>query len=187
MSAEEKEQANQARRDYADLHSQKEGPEYERLGLLALEQRFAQIFKKATFALGLEAVTFHLLEEVGEVVEALTSLYTYEADDDTPLETLRQTWEDRRFELEEELADSLSWLFAVSAKFREVFEVFDAYTDHTTTYALQMNIASHLGKRHRSQSDGQMRCFKCGGDECSCTIKLVLDNASANSLTGRGL
>lgn len=181
LTTKQKQRAKKRRVEYAAYHLARGASDYGKLSLRDLELRFALIFRRNLFALDLEHVTFHFLEEVGEVVEAITDLYTFQTGKDTPPESLKDQWTAGLAELEEELADSFSWLFAVSSKFREVFQVFDSYTKNTIT-ARQMTIASHLKERHMRDRDKLMRCWDCGSAVCTCKIKLIIDGDEAERL-----
>jgi NTP pyrophosphatase (non-canonical NTP hydrolase) len=185
LSPEQKKEAKRQRREYADSLWENRKSDYHSLNLKELEERFERIFRRSIFALDLEHVTFHFLEEVGEVAEALTRLYTYKVKKDTPPETLSKEWRSRLPDLEDELADSFSWLFAVSSKFRDIFKMFDGFS-RNTKFAERMYIAEHLKKRHMRESDSVMKCYDCGADHCACSIKLVTDDDSAQKLTQGG-
>lgn len=156
--------------------------DYGVISLKELEERFEKIFRRTIFALDLEHVTFHFLEEVGEVTESLIYLYTYDKPKSTPPETLSEDWKSRLADLEGELADSFSWLFSVSSKLRDVFKIFDKCTGQTT-FADRMFVSEHLGKRHMHPANKQMKCFDCGSTLCSCPIKLILDDESAEKIS----
>ncbi len=184
LTPEQKKEAKEKRLEYAKKMLTSKKVDYDKISLIELEDRFSTIFKRNIFALDLEQVTFHFLEEVGEVVEALTALYTFKGENGgKPEEELRPEWQKRLADLEEELADSFSWLFAVSSKFRDVFSIFDAYTK-VSTHAKEMFVASHLIKRHRRESDSLMKCYVCGSSPCNCQIRLIIGDDSANKLTG---
>jgi NTP pyrophosphatase (non-canonical NTP hydrolase) len=177
-TVEQKQGSKRSRREYADRNSSHEA-HYCGLTLLDLERRFESIFRRNIFALDLEDVAFHFLEEVGEVVEAITQLYTYsKTPSNTAAEDLHDRWLDARLELEEELADAFSWLFAISSKFRDLFATFDLYTGNTA-YAAEMTIAAHLQRRHMNQANGRMICFDCEATVCICEIKLVTSDKEA--------
>lgn len=178
LTPEQKTEAKMHRRDYAQLHWA--DSDYGVLSLKELEDRFALMFRRNTFAMDLETLAFHFLEEVGEVAEALTDLYTYV---NVAESSLGEEWQARRFELEEELADSFSWLFAISSKFRDIFQVFDSYTENTHI-AQDMYIASHLRKRHMSDATSLMICWDCKQAVCGCNIRLIVTDPEADEILG---
>ena len=90
--------------------------------MIALEEMFFRIFRRNIFAFPIEAIGFHLMEEIGEVSIGVTRVYTYV--DQRPS---RMEWLKRIRELEAEIADVLSWLFSLSSKLRETFRMFDRY------------------------------------------------------------
>ena len=181
LTPEEKTEAKRQRRQYADTFWEQEKTDYQSLSLRKLEERFEKMFRRSIFALDLEHVTFHFLEEVGEVTEALTHLYTYKVDKDTPPESLSGQWRERLPDLEDELGDSFSWLFSVSSKLRDVFKMFDSAAK-VTDLARQMYVAEHLKKRHMREIDSLMKCYDCGAHQCTCRIKLITDDESAEKL-----
>ncbi len=182
LTDEQKSEAKRLRREHADRAWTEGRSDYQKLSLMQLERRFEHIFKRSIFAQDLEHVTFHFLEEVGEVTQELTNLYTYRVPAETAPETLTEDWRSRRPDYEDELADSFSWLFAVSSKLRDTFKVFDNFSG-TTKFAEHMHIVGHLIKRHRREFDSHMKCYVCGDDVCHCQFNLITDDDSADKIT----
>ena len=80
--------------------------------LLAYNRMFDTIFENNTILSSISDITFHLLEEVGEVGEALNNIYI--------LRKTNRFIEEKKinaiYQLEEELADVFSWLTALLMK-----------------------------------------------------------------------
>ncbi|HEY32936.1 MAG TPA: hypothetical protein G4O10_07505 [Dehalococcoidia bacterium] len=77
LSDDQKEGADKKRREYATQYLEKGICEYSSLSVKQIEERFEKIFRRNIFASDLEHVTFHLLEEVGEVTATLIKLYIH--------------------------------------------------------------------------------------------------------------
>ncbi len=174
-TSKQKAETKKIRRQWAEAHFI--NCDYGKISMIELESRFGNIFQRNIFSQSLESMAFHLLEEVGEMAESIVSLYTYQAQ--RPSQT---SWLERVSELEEELADCFSWLFAVSRKFQNVFEVFDNYLENKTTVSKNMFIANHIRDRHRHNASKQLCCFDCQAAECTCKINIIQDDLAANRI-----
>lgn len=115
----ETEKANMAAlRAYAREHKPTDGSKH---GMDALEGMFGTIYSANISVTSIESIGFHLLEEVGEIAEALANLYTYRAEN----EINPQTVDERKLDLENEIADTFSWIFSLSKKLQDVFALAD--------------------------------------------------------------
>jgi len=91
-------------------------------GIDQWQDMFARIFEANLRHLTLTSIAFHLLEEMGEVSDAMVRMYTYTEGDFVPGEpSWRQIW------LEDELADVSSWLFALVKKLDAVRQKANEY------------------------------------------------------------
>ena len=87
-----------------------------------LQNMFEKIYQANIDSSPLDFIAFHLLEEVGEVSNALIRLYTYtESSTSQPSELYLQ----RVGNLESELADVISWIFAVCLKVKYLCQAYD--------------------------------------------------------------
>ncbi len=112
-------------------------------------------------------IALHLLEEMGEVSDALTRTYSYSESSFVPDEP---SW--RQFRLEEELSDVSSRLFVLAQKLNS-----EAHRDD----ALLSQIIWH---RYGSDALKSFVCWKCGKTSCSCQIIIVPLDRSIEELRG---
>lgn len=83
---------------------------------------FGEIFSANLRHLSMSDIAFHLLEELGEVSDAMVRMYTFKKGEVAEGELgWKQRW------LEEELADVSSWLFALVEKVNTIPEVANEY------------------------------------------------------------
>lgn len=86
------------------------------------QRMFGGVFGSNLRHLDMTDIAFHLLEELGEVSDAMVRMYTYKEEEFLPGEVRwRQIW------LEEELADVSSWLFALVEKANWITEIANEY------------------------------------------------------------
>ncbi len=169
---EEKAEAEKALRDFAEEHKD------DKVKILAdLEEMFASLYAANYDNLSLEFIAFHLLEEIGEVSDALIRLYSYDINK-TPDPV--QIFENRRAHLESEIADVISWIFAVSIRVKLLFQVYDKlprkvglepFETASTHRAPQINFANILWNRYGDRNTGFLYCPTCGKGECDCKLR----------------
>lgn len=105
---------DQYRLHFANLTREK----YKVRGIQNHEKMFESLYSHAYQVYSLQTIAFHLLEEVGEVTQALKDCYTFDTDREPFSEALFQR---RKLKLEEEIADVISWIFALILKIRRVY------------------------------------------------------------------
>lgn len=180
---EEKAETEMALRDFAENHKDNKVEK-----LAGLEEMFASLFVANYENLPLESIAFHLLEEVGEVSDALIRMYTYNTNR-TP--DPGQIFESRRAHLESEIADVVSWIFAVSIKVKLLFKIYDKlpskvglepFETTSTPRAQQINLANILWNRYGDRNTGFLYCPSCGRDECDCKLKFYKTKKAIESL-----
>lgn len=114
LSTEEKMLIREELRKYAKRHKPSDAT---MLNLNRFQTMFAKIFEANIYLTSIENIGFHLLEEVGEIAEALCGIYTYKSSKEVnSLTRLRKL-----SELENEIADAFSWLFALAVKLKDIF------------------------------------------------------------------
>ena len=146
------------------------------------QEMFSTIFKANLPHLTLVDIAFHLLEEIGEVSDAIIRMYTYKKEDfikkDEPL--WRQIW------LEEEFADVFSWLFTLVEKLnlmRETADEYDRWRFGATFVARKpMHLSEIIWKRYGSDDLRRFYCPHCTEPECQCPIVLVPPDRSIAEL-----
>lgn len=181
----EREVIRRRRREYAERVRPKGSKAF---SLDDLENMYFNIFQPAITALTPESIGFHFLEEVGEVSEALTLLYTFREKE----EATRELYELRKLEVENEIADVFSWLFAVSSKLRLIYEKFDRSPKRLypglkvslPRYAPQMRVSKRIWAEYATRQGG-FGCRRCGLLTCICRIFLATKKEDRDVLLGR--
>jgi len=185
LTDEQKEWIKRERREYAKK-TMPTSPEA--FGLDELEKMFCDIFQPAIFAQSVESIGFHFLEEIGEVSEAMTKLYSFKEKSEATL----QLHEARKLEVEEEIADAFAWLFAVSNKLRGIFQLADRAWDRLEPgrklpfqprYADAMWVSERIWAEYRSP-EGVFGCRVCHHPKCDCPIYLVTSAPKIKSMLG---
>lgn len=133
--------------------------------------------------LSLEQIAFHLLEEVGEVAAALQACYRSPVLDGV---SQADALEARLLDLEEELADVISWLFAIALKIRRLIcggavPLLDRLTPESSILkvCVDLDAATSLSEivwaRYGRTPDGEERehlfCPACGDAPCRCDLR----------------
>lgn len=134
---------------------------------------FGSIYEANLRHIDLTDIAFHLLEEMGEVSDAIVRMYTYTEKRPFALDELswRQTW------LEEEIADVSSWLFALVNKLDFIRVTADEYDKwrykdaHVPRESIQLSRI--IWTRYGSDDLTAFYCQKCKKNECECPIHLV--------------
>jgi len=150
-----------------------------------LENMFEGIYTSNILAWPIEGIAFHLFEEIGEVTMAITRMYTYSEDEPNSAE-----YHERLLELENEIADVLSWLFSLSVKLKMVFTSFDSYVKDQYT-GIQLRIAPDirlssaiLHKYCDTTEGGKLFCkTHCKKQPiCTCPIRVFTGTEQASQL-----
>jgi len=170
------------RREYAQRFNPEDPKTY---SLDSLEEMFFNVFEPAITLLSPESIGFHFLEEVGEVSEALTLLYTFKDEK----EATQELYELRKLEVENEIADVFSWLFAVSSKLRLIYGKFDRsperlYPDIEISlprHSPQMWVSKRIWAEYKTRR-GSFGCRICGQSTCGCNIFLATEKKAINKL-----
>jgi NTP pyrophosphatase (non-canonical NTP hydrolase) len=181
-SSPETKKANMAiLRKYAQEYKPVNGSEY---SLDTLQDMFGNIYSANIFATSIESIGFHLLEEIGEIAEALASLYTYRTED----EVNAATRDERILDLENEIADTFSWIFTLSNKLRDVFRLADRTAKKLKLpekfpAAVELNFGRlftlskmiwYMGNYGNEKHD-LLGCRDCNELVCKCPIYLIYD------------
>lgn len=180
---EEKAEAEKALRDFAKEHGA------EKVSRLAeLEKMFTSLYEANHATLSLEAIAFHLLEEVGEVSDALIRLYSYDLSKNPDP---AQFYNSRRLHLESEIADVVSWIFAVSIKVKLLYGVYDKlpsrvgpgpFQEPPPSRAPQVNLANIVWNQYGDKNNGLLYCPTCGKAQCNCRLRFYRTAGATKSL-----
>jgi len=185
LTDEQKEWIRTERREYARQTMPTDRAVF---SLDGLEEMFYGIFQPAIFALSVESIGFHFLEEIGEISQAMTGLYSFK----DKYEAKQELYEARKLDLEGEIADAFSWLFAVSNKLREIFQLADRawdrlYPDHRVPaqprYGEAMWVSERIWAEYQA-SEGVFGCRDCHRPKCECDIYLVTSPPRRKSMLG---
>lgn len=137
------------------------------------QEMFATIFEANLKHIDLPSAAFHLLEEVGEVSDAMARMYTYRTDEYRPgSPSWAQVW------LEEELADVGSWLFAIVTKADSIRMAADAYErwqgGDSVPPRPQVRLSNIIWRRYGLDELQDFYCVHCRQQsECACPIVLI--------------
>lgn len=137
------------------------------------QNMFSTIYESNLRHLRLEDIAFHLLEEVGEVSDAMARMYTYRKDNFISGEP---SW--RRVLLENELADVSSWLFTLVnslAFMPRVAREYQLYRlKQTALVEEEITLSGIIWNRYGSNDLKKMYCPHCEeAPVCKCPIVLV--------------
>jgi NTP pyrophosphatase (non-canonical NTP hydrolase) len=137
------------------------------------QDMFAKVFAANLRHLSLTDIAFHLLEEVGEVSDAMVRMYTYLEEIAPGEPSWRQIW------LEDELADVSSWLFTLVEKLdcvRQTADEHDRWVFGTNVVERRhIPLSRIIWKRYGSN---ELEDFMCPHPPpqlrvCTCPILIV--------------
>jgi len=122
------------------------------------QEMFGDIYRDTLARLDLRDVSLHLLEEIGEVSDGLVRMYTY-----TPktFVTGEPRW--RQIRLEDEVADTCSWLFALVQRLSG------------------SKLSEIIWDRYGSDAKTAFYCRHCKEERCTCEILLIPSSAHSVS------
>ena len=158
-----------------------------RKSIKELATMFESIFINSYHVFSVQTIAFHLLEEVGEVTQALKDRYTYDNKREpfTPELQIK-----RKLKLEEEIADVFSWIFALMLKLRYVYyqdaqEYFQTLLPKNQPVKIQfdfieqINLAEIIWAKYGRNQDGTLNntmvCTGCYKAPCECKRDLKID------------
>jgi NTP pyrophosphatase (non-canonical NTP hydrolase) len=146
-----------------------------------VQNMFREIYSNVQGVIDIESVAFHLLEEIGEMSQALKDLYTYNNVDEPFTPRLHEI---RRRRLFDELADVFSWLFTLPLKIesslmrpaREYRQLLQK--DSRDSQSVTLNIAEIIWAKYGRTESGanweHLKCPACIDEPCSCGRDLKL-------------
>ncbi len=164
--AREKKQLNKLE-EYASMHSVEKPPTVDEW-----QKMFNDIYEANLEHIDLEDIAFHLLEEVGEVSDAIVRSYTYVGGE---LKGHAPYWR-RRF-LESEIADVASWVFTLVNHLELVPEIareFQKFVFGSTVFREEkITLSRIIWKRYAWPRNSWYCPHVCELPECACPITLV--------------
>lgn len=141
-----------------------------------LQNMFEQIYQANIDSSPLDFIAFHLLEEVGEVSNALIRLYTYTGSSTSPPSKI---YPQRVANLESELADVISWIFAVCLKVKYQCQAYDELAGTAPkspvvpplpSLSLGVNFWEILWRRYGLLDGKSLWCPICRNTICACPV-----------------
>ncbi|MBA7633754.1 hypothetical protein ES703_41325 [subsurface metagenome] len=153
-----------------------------------IQSMFERIFEANIDNLSLESLTFHLLEEIGEVSDALIRVYTYKKDSTPPAAKL---YPQRIANLENELADVVSWIFAICLKVKYLYEAYDELAQLPYRQAMaptpsrlsgSINFWEILWRRYGHPNAKSLWCPVCGVRICECPVTFATDTEKQQAM-----
>jgi NTP pyrophosphatase (non-canonical NTP hydrolase) len=136
------------------------------------QKMFEDVYKANLRHIGLEDIAFHLLEEVGEVSNAVVRSYTYVGGE---LKAGEPYWR-RRF-LESEIADAASWMFTLVNCLELVPEIAREFQKfvfgETVLREEKITLSRIIWKRYAWPRNSWHCPHVCQLPECECPINLV--------------
>ena len=152
-----------------------------------LQNMFEQIYQPNIESSSLESIAFHLLEEIGEVSDTLIRIYTYKNSSLSHSEEYPQ----RISNLESELADVVSWIFALCLKVKYRWEAYDelvtalfqrALAPRAPTISPGMNFWNILLRRYGCPDGKSLWCPICRNTICECKVVFATDPESQRDM-----
>lgn len=142
------------------------------------QQMFQDIYETNLRHLNLTDIAFHLLEEVGEVSDAMVRMYTYDIEG---FQAGEPSW--RQISLENEIADVSSWLFTLVNHLQLIPEIAIVFQKFVFRYTVlketKITLSGIIWRRYGSDDIGSLYCpHACKKQICSCPILLVRDESS---------
>jgi len=145
------------------------------------QQMFQYIYEANLRHLSLTDIAFHLLEEVGEVSNAMVRMYTYNVQKLQELQKGDPVWQ--QISLENEIADVCSWLFTLVNHLQSIVDIAREYQRFVFgTIVLQetkITLSGIIWRRYGSDPQESLYCpHTCKKTICECPIVLVSDKES---------
>ncbi len=150
-------------------------------GIDEWQAMFGEIFEANLAILSLKDIALHLMEELGEASNAMIRMYSYKQETFRPGEP---NW--RQTNLETQLADVFSWLFALVARLNLQRQARDQQRKQPSSSpsvpAPPVRLSEIIWGRYGSEEMHSFYCPFCGKILCSCAIILVPTTRSAEEL-----
>jgi NTP pyrophosphatase (non-canonical NTP hydrolase) len=125
---------------------------------------FAEIYSNSIYSTPIDAIAFHLMEEIGEVARALRGITEYEGALDIRLDLQQiNDLESKKNSFKFELADVFSWLVAVYLKLR-LIEMGIGIKPEQEFRGFSEDIWSQYGL----PEENKVFCARCKKNPCEC-------------------
>jgi len=186
LSREEKRLIQQELRKYAERTKPDTSAEF---GLDAFQERSNKVFAPNLFAISIESTAFHLLEEIGEVCEALSSLYTFDQEEQG---NFKRAYAQKKLDLEDEIADVFSWIFALANKLRDIFSLPDRYfkamfpdAPVQPSFGPYLTLSQVIWETYGNKAHNVLGCRDCNKLVCECNIYLATTESSVQEVLAK--
>ena len=124
-------------------------------------EMFNFVYKGAHFNLSIEAIVLHFMEEVGEVASCIREIR--ETDGTKSRDRLRE-------DIEEELADILSWTASSVSKLDYILGAGTKFTNRTQgRQTADLRLSDIVWNEFKHPTDGYLWCGKCQNRQCKCS------------------
>lgn len=142
----------------------------------AWQEMFQKIFEANLRHLSLTSIAFHLLEEVGEVSDAMVRMYTYT---EPMFQAGEVTW--HKIGLENEIADVCSWLFTLVNHLQVIPDIVKEYEiflyGEEVSKKEEIKLSRIIWGRYGNDQLESFYCPHCKAPEkCACPIVVICDN-----------
>jgi NTP pyrophosphatase (non-canonical NTP hydrolase) len=137
-----------------------------------LQRMYREIYSANLFVTDIEDIGFHLLEEVGEIAESIRGLYTYNSRKEVTLENRALKLRD----LENEIADTFSWIFTLSNKLIDTINLAERVVKlQAPMFSFEIEKAYMLSEILWKDYGllGELCCKDCLKNVCSCPIYML--------------
>lgn len=137
---------------------------------------FAEIYSNLIYSMSIESITFHLMEEIGEVARALRGLIEYEGSLGIQLDLeYKNDLEAKKASFKFELADVFSWLISVYIKLR-LIEMGLGIKSEQEFKTLSEDIWAQYG----IPEEDRLFCAKCKKNPCGCIFYFRTNRLNVN-------
>ena len=156
-------------RAYAKIHS-----EDKPTAIDDWQRSFRELYSANLMHTPLVDIAFHLLEEVGEVSDAMVRMYTYNGDLDAQ-PRLNQVW------LEEEIADVFSWLLTLVNSLQIIPDIAKEWLEYLEIgdkmkLGDEIMLSTIIWHQYGSKDNKAFYCATCKKLKCVCRIVLIGEN-----------
>jgi NTP pyrophosphatase (non-canonical NTP hydrolase) len=145
---------------------------------------FATIFRANLEQLSLPDISLHLMEELGEVSDALVRTYSYAKKD---FRAGEPNW--RQARLEGQIADVFSWLYALVEKLNEMSQdelgTKLGSIEAKSRVSKRVTLSEIIWKRYGSDRLHAFHCSVCGKPVCGCPLVFVPATRPLKELLGK--
>ncbi len=149
-----------------------------------LQDMFGFIYQGAHYSISLEAIAFHFMEEVGEVATCIRQLRTL--NQTAKLKRLSPSQERKRVdnieywrqELEDEIADVMSWCFSLTAKLDYILGAGSMFLSDELhprrrrgrSQSVGLRLSKTLWDEYRADDFDGLWCPQCKQRVCQCNV-----------------